>query len=200
MAVGAYALTTLANVKAYLHISGDESDTLLEGLIDAVSALFETYTNRKLAARDYDPDSDPEDALLDGNGELELVLPQYPVNSITEILVNEQEIPASASYSESGWMDDSRLRKAGILRLRNYVFSAGRGNVAVTYNAGYSTIPDDLAQACIEQVAWKFRESSKRELGMQSHTLKDGSVTFYPTDLLPAVKKLLEPYRRRALL
>ena len=202
MAVGEHALTTLAELKDYLNISGSGDDSILESLIDRVTALFESYTGRKLKARDYHYDPaeaayDPENAVLDGDGGSSLILPQYPVNSITTLRVMGSEIPEATSYAATGWINDGNLRSAGILRLRGYTLSAGRAFVEIAYNAGYGAVPDDLAQAAIEQAAWKFREGRKGELGIQSHTLPDGSVTFRPTDLLPSVQGVLSLYKSR---
>ena len=97
MAVGTYALTSLAKVKAFLGISGTTNDTLLETLVDRVTALAESYTNRKLKARDYsyDPDAagyDADNAILDGNDR----------NRLSYVIFNKRI--ASGTYPSQYWV------------------------------------------------------------------------------------------------
>jgi hypothetical protein len=205
MALGPYALTTLGDLKAYLNITGSENDGLLEALIERVSELFCEFTNRNIAARDYhwDPeeeDYDPSAALLDGNGLRVIQLPQYPVNSITALLVNSMAIPRAGGYSESGWIDDGTLKASGLLRLRSFVFSRGEANVALAYNAGYLTVPKDLAQAAIEQAAFKFQEGFKGRLGVGQRSFPPGSIKLETGEFLPQVREVLERYTRRVVL
>lgn len=205
MALGPYALTTLGDLKAYLNIAGAENDQLLESLIDRVSELFEEFTNRNLKARDYhyDPleDSyDPVNAVLDGNGRPGIHLPQFPVNSVTELRVDGREIPRANDHEAPGWIDDGRLKSSGILRVRGYLFGQGAANVGVAYNAGFVDAPKDLAQAAIEQAAWKFQEGYKARLGVAARTLAGGSVRVETGDLLPQVREVLERYRKRVVL
>lgn len=199
MSVGTYALADLATVKQYLGWASDKQDPLLEEVIDRVTALFEAFTNRKLAARDYDPDSDPDNAVLDGNGTDTLALPQYPVNSITTLSVDEFEITERESRWSCGWVLE---KKTGIVRLSCYLFTQGLANVEATYNAGFSTVPADLVQAFLEQVAWtwKLAPAGGKLLGQASQTGPDGTVTYVAGALLPTVRAALEHYKKRTAL
>jgi len=201
MAVGTYALTSLANLKTYLNISGTTNNTFMETLVDRATALMEEYTRRNLKARDYSYDSDSEDydkdnAVMDGNDRDVLILPQRPVNSLTTLRVNEQAISESTGVYVCGWMID---KKRGMVRLRCYLFTKGMDNVELAYNAGYSTVPDDLEQACIEQAAWMYKQSPVGQglLGVSSRSLQDGSISYTAKDLLPQVKLVLQNYKQR---
>ncbi len=205
MALGPYALTTLSDLKSYLNITGSENDGLLEALIERVSELFEEFTNRNIKARDYhfDPQEgayDRKAAILDGNGLQVLQLSQYPVNSITTLMVNARTLPRAETYSASGWIDDGTLEAAGLIRLRGYVFTRGAANVQLAYNAGFDEVPKDLAQAAIEQVAFKFQEGFKGRLGLSQRSLSAGSVRLDTGEFLPQVREVLERYRRRVVL
>lgn len=206
MAVGTHALTTLADVKAYLGLSDSftDHDALLEGLIDAITATIERFCKRKLKARDYSYDEDSDDydsdnAVLDGNGRDRLLLPQYPGNSVTTVRINELAIDQSTGVYVTGWVLD---RASGVLYLRGYRFTRGLQNVELAYNAGYASVPDDLAQAAIAQTAWVYKEAPKAGnlLGVQSKTMPDGSVSYSSRALLPAVKAALAGYTRREAL
>jgi len=201
MAVGTYALTSLANLKTYLNISGTTNNTFMETLVDRATALMEEYTRRNLKARDYSYDSDSEDydkdnAVMDGNDRDVLILPQRPVNSLTTLRVNEQAIDESTGVYVCGWMID---KARGMVRLRCYLFTKGMDNIELAYNAGYSTVPDDLEQACIEQAAWMYKQSPVGQglLGVSSRSLQDGSINYTTRDILPQVKLVLQDYKQR---
>ena len=53
MAVGTYALTSLANLKAWLSITVSDYDAILESSIDRATSLIESYCDRKLKARTH---------------------------------------------------------------------------------------------------------------------------------------------------
>lgn len=53
MAVDAYALTSLSNLKSYLGITSSTDDTILERSIDRASASVERYCGRLFLTRDY---------------------------------------------------------------------------------------------------------------------------------------------------
>ncbi len=200
------ALTTLATLKAYLQIAGDQNDALLESLILAVSAQFAAHCGRNLAARSYSPDPaspdfDPGNAVLDGNGYPDLLLPQYPVVSLDALTVDGQALdPAPlGGQAGAGWLLD---RAAGVVSLGQGVFPRGRANVTAAYRAGFAAMPADLAQAACEQAAVRFQESAAGQgrLGISARTLADGSLSYATGPLLPQVAAVLERYRSRSLL
>ena len=204
MAVGTYALTTLAKLKAYLNLTIVTHDTLLEDFVDRVTALIEDYTNRNLKARDYSyvstsGDYDADNAILDGNNRDSMVMPQYPVNTLTTLRINTMAIDARPDVFATGYVIEKEL---GIIRLAGYLYTRGLRNIECVYNAGYSTIPEDLEQACIEQAAWMFKQSpvGSSLLGVASKTLPDGSISYTSGELLAQVKRVLEKHRKRIAL
>ncbi len=204
MALSSEALTSLQAVKGYLGIASAEHDALLEGLIEAVSAHFAAQTGRRLTAHDYswDPASpafDPDNAVLDGSGHPELLLPQYPVQSLTWLALDGAAVEEARAPGQAGWLLD---RSAGVVSLLGGVFGRGRGNVALAYRAGFEQTPADLAQACLEQVAVRFQESGAGQgrLGVSARALADGSLSYVGQALLPQVTAVLERYRGRSLM
>jgi len=204
MALSADALCSLAQVKEYLRISSSEHDAFLEGLIEAVSARFASYTGRNLTARDYSPDPedeayDPDNAILSGTGHPELILPQYPVITLSALLLEGRAVAQAQSGGLTGWTLD---RAAGVIRLLDQAFPLGAENVQVTYRAGFESVPPDLAQAAVEQSAVSFQESAAGHgrLGISARTLADGSVSYTQKTLLPQVAAVLDRYLRRSLL
>lgn len=204
MSLSQDALTSLEAVKRYLSISSDRHDALITSLIEAVSAAFNAYTGRKLAARDYSPDPaspayDPDNAVLDGSGHPQLLLPQYPVREIAGLELGGRPLPPAGQEGTSGWRLE---RAAGVLTRLDGVFPRGRGNVRVAYRAGFDPIPPDLAQAALEQTAVRFQESAAGHgrLGLSARRLPDGSLSYSTRPLLPQVCQVLDAYRNRSLL
>ena len=198
MALSGDALASLEQVKAYLDKTSTDDDALLEGLIEAVSAQFNTFTGRKLRARAYghDPAGDdysPDNTILDGSGHAELLLPQYPIVSLSGL-----EIGGAAHPTETVHID----RQAGVIRLASGVFSRGLANVKLAYTAGFEVIPADLAQAAVEQSVVRFQQSfaGQGRLGLAARTVADGTVSFRDGELLPQVRAVLERYVNRSLL
>lgn len=204
MSLSADALTTGEALKRYLSISSSDNDELIDSLIDAVSAQFNSYTGRKLAARDYSHDSqdqayDPDNAILNGSGHGQLLLPQYPVVSLSSLEMDGLALSQAPANSQSGWVLD---QGAGLITLLDQVFSKGVANIRLAYRAGFETIPADLAQAALEQAATRFQESAEGHgrLGISARTLADGSLSYSAKALLPQVSQVLDRYVARSAL
>jgi len=202
MAVGTYALVSLDELKEYAGINSSDHDGLLEKIVNRTTSLFESSTRRKLKARDYsyDPDDaayDPDNAVLNGNDRDRISLPQYPVNSIATLKVNDMEIDERETIYSCGWVIEDRA--AGIVTLSCYIFTKGLKNIELAYNAGFSTVPDDLYEACLEQAAWFFKQSpaGANLLGVAAKNLPDGSISYTTKDLLPYVQRRLNHYKKR---
>ena len=78
MAVDQYALTTLANVKAYIGIGDSGSDGFLENLIDRASDYIEKLCDRKFKQRTYRE-------WYDGDGSQKLQLNNWPTVQVFRI-------------------------------------------------------------------------------------------------------------------
>ncbi len=71
---------------------------------------------------------------------------------------------------------------------------AGIQNVVITYTAGYPSTPPEIAQACIELVALRYRERTR--IGEVSKSLGGAeTVTYSQKDLSDGIKTLLQQYR-----
>jgi len=78
MAVDQYALTTLANLKAWLGIGGSGDDGFLENIIDRSSDYIEQICDRKFKARDFVE-------WYDGDGSPTLQLDNWPVIKVYRV-------------------------------------------------------------------------------------------------------------------
>lgn len=203
--MGSFDLTTASKVKSFEGITVSGDDTLIGVLIERVSKLFDSHTGRKLFARDYDyasSDSDlSEDAILNGlNNPINrtvLQLPQFPLNTVTTVRINESEIDESTGIFETGWY--IHHRRQALLGLRGREWTGGAQNTELVYNAGYvsGSIPEDLEGACVEQVLWVFKQGKKEHLmGFSGKTLADGSISILRSGhLLPSVVAVLRQYK-----
>jgi len=96
MAVGTYALTTLATLKSWLSITDSASDALLESAIDRATALIEAVCDRELKARTHYEWAMPR-------GERSLVVRHSPIVSVD--LVAYGRTPAMAITSDTSATD-----------------------------------------------------------------------------------------------
>ena len=153
------ALTTLASVKIHLGISGSTEDDLLNQLIDCVDSVIHHYTGRK----SFESASRTE--YLDGNGKDELFLAHRPLTSVTGVWVDPDgyygkgtdAFPSANEWTEGSYFvpqsEEAAEQNASMLVAINRVWPEGRGNIKVTYTAGYETIPADLELAANTLIA-----------------------------------------------
>lgn len=131
MAVGTYALTTLASLKADLGISSSDNDAILESYIDRATAIIESYTDRKLVARDHYE-------WRDGDGSRTILLDEYPVSRVMRVAYGFREafsvdhiltsdLSCSISVDESE-MVITRVDSSGATTTTTFDFSASLYN------------------------------------------------------------------------
>lgn len=78
MAVGTYALTTLAQLKAHLGITVSTYDTILEQYIDHATAKIERWIGRQIKVRNYFE-------WYGGNDVRSVRVKQYPINNVVGV-------------------------------------------------------------------------------------------------------------------
>jgi len=131
MALNANALTTLNMAKTYLKIPLAEAsqDSLVEFFINASSEMIEKETDRRLKSQsstDY----------KHGRNSNLVLLSQWPVNSITELRIDNSSNFTDASTlvnsDEYRIADDSN----SLLILSRVFPKKGYNNIKITYNAG----------------------------------------------------------------
>lgn len=165
-------------MKAYLGITDTSEDPLIDDWILAAQAQIERYCNRAFDSATYTQ-------YYDGNNKRSIVLRNTPVTSVTSI----SYMTAVDTYTAFDATTYTVNADSGVVQLAstwsNALWLAGiesptgfqKGNKAIkaVYVGGYSTIPADLSQACIELVA-KIRggnasQRSARASGLQSESL-----------------------------
>ncbi|MEE9200657.1 MAG: head-tail connector protein [Candidatus Brocadiales bacterium] len=172
------SLTTVANVKEYLGVSGTSDDALLSRLVDWSTDLIHSYCRRVFTEASYDE-------YYDGDGTEGLLVNQFPVSTVTLLEVDGVQKDTS-SYLLYGQL--------GLIKVKSGKFPRGKKNLRVQYSAGYATLPNDLEQVAIELVSLKYYDRGRNRLGV---TAKDG-VSYVP-HLSDEIKLVLDLYKRYRL-
>lgn len=135
-----YALCSVADVKESLGITDSSKDNLIIRKINQATELIERYTGRRFASTVY------TDEMYDADGGSTINLRNYPVITFTSISYRSgsENINDWQTIDSTDYFIDTN---AGIVE---FLFDIGQGwqKYKVTYTAGYTTIPADLAEAC----------------------------------------------------
>lgn len=142
-----YALTTVADVKESLGIdSGDTSkDNLIKRKINQATEMIEGFC--QLSYAHHFKETTYTNEVFDGTYSNTLSLRMRPVSDITSFQRRDTTV------NQSSWSDvetDSYFEdlSSGVINLL-FTTVSGWGGYRVSYVAGYSTIPADLAEACV---------------------------------------------------
>jgi hypothetical protein len=144
------SLTSLSYVKDYGQITVNTYDTFLSNRIVAASTAIESYCNRTFAVNNYVE-------YYDGAGSTEILLNQWPVTGVTQIIADVYGTTPTTIPSTEFVINT----KNGIVSIKpsstySSWFGYGNQNYQVTYTAGYNPIPNDLQEACAAIVMNQF--------------------------------------------
>jgi hypothetical protein len=135
-----FDLASLADVKTWLDVAGEDDDILLSQLITQISRAILNVLDRPAIAPSVYAET------YDGGNDMSILLRQWPVNAILSCSVNGVAIPPSpplnggAGLSPGYVLDPSDAGPPGRMQrlsLRGHVFASGLQNVAISYAAGY---------------------------------------------------------------
>src|SRR5690348_15014569 len=189
-------LTQLSTVKARLGMLESEltNDSLLTGVIQALSARFDAECNRTLARTENASYQFPADAL-------EVCCPCGPIETIARFELKSSET--------AGWLEQTGVeylvRHEAIISFAaplgrflaqgRVIYTGGYVLPGVAPAAGQTALPADLEHAAVEQVAYWFQNRDR--LGLQR--VWDYHATyrqFADLDLLTGVRAVLERHAR----
>ena len=189
MALDAFALTSLDNVKSYLNIPTltITQDATLERMINASSAKIETFLDRKILKREFTE-------YQDGRSSDRILLREWPADKPTELWIDNDSVftDTNNQIATSDYVLEDEI---GVQLINGRGFGKGRRNIKVVYEAGYTTVPYDIEEACIMTVAFFYDLRSDRRIGV-SQKGKNSENTTFLDDLPSIVKGMLDPYRR----
>jgi hypothetical protein len=175
-------LCTLADLRAWLNVGATTTDdVLLQSLLTRVSATMQNWMNRTIPSASYTE-------TRDGNGSDSMVMANKPIIDVASLTIGGKSIPESPDGIQNGYV----FGEWGIYLL-GYGFTQGRRNVKIAYTAGYATVPNDLAQACIEQAAYQYRQKS--HIGQTGTGMGPEHISFSERDFTPGTKTLMQQYK-----
>ena len=172
MTASPYDLTTVSTLQGYLTPSSDDT-VLMQRLITAASKAIQSYVNRDIVALDYVES-------YDGNDGAVMLLPNYPINSVASVTIDGETIPVG-DFKTRGY----RFTQNQLI-LNGYRFCKGMGNVTVSYNAGYSTVPENIEQFCIGTVQYWMND--RKRGGEVSQTMGGQTIAYSQKDMPEWVK------------
>lgn len=178
--------TTVTDNTVTWTCAGVTDDLVLARLITAESGVIYQFLNRDTLLTDsYD-----EFYSGLGYGQTRLFMKHYPISAVTSVTIDGVSIPAKTSvFWSSGFTFDDRS-----IILNDYEFTKGLNNVEVEYDAGYSAIPSDIAQACIELVALRYRERTR--IGENSKSIAGETVNFNTKAMTDSILQSLTTHKR----
>lgn len=201
MAVAAIsgAIVTWSEYKTIFGINDNADQDKYQTLINQASARMELYCKRNLKARDY---LTTNALYLDGSGMSNLVVPHWPINSITSLKVDTlrafgtDTLVAVTDYSY----------RDGIIRLYSGTFpgdESGLDAVKLEGNFGYATTTSEwqvLQTACLELARWmSSRFTGGGFIGKRNETNADGMSVGFEIDMPMNVRSMLEPFVERRI-
>jgi len=204
MAVVAHALITLAELKAGLEITGATEDAKLETILNAMADRVRDDLGRQPVSTTY------TDIRVDGSGQCALYDTEWPITTLTSVYVDAvlQTLWLPGDAVEPDTKDVALFASATPPWTRRFLhrwsgWPRGRGNVKLTYIAGYGIasypIPDALKEATLMLCGSTYRTRTFNQYDTQSQSLNGQSVTFAPDLNVRRYWDCLRPYRRPAV-
>ena len=163
-------LCTLAEVKAFIPISGTTDDAALQAVITRSSAQIERHFSRKFYVSGAGADTNPITEIVNGAGTPYVRASRIPLTALTSVHEStDQTWDATTLIAASDYVVDL---ERGIVRLKGGVFGSGFRNVRLIYSQT-TTVPDDVKDLAVEIVAriWK----SKDMIHLRSSGMGEGS-------------------------
>ena len=187
-------LCSVSDLKAYLQISGATSDSILAAIKASVEAFVKSYCGRDFLAADYTEYYDGDDGIV-------LRVDQRPIISIASIYSDPARLWAAGTLIPASDYNalDLRDMNAGLITLSGYRFIRGRKATKITYHAGYSTIPADLAHAVKLISAKEYKIQDKRLTGTLSQQVGDMTITMEVEAIPKNALEILNRYRRMSI-
>lgn len=194
---------SVEDVADLLQITLEDADYIyIERAINEATEAIKIYTQQEITARS-------ETITIDCPGGSRIFLPELPVNTVSKVIEDEEELTATTDY---------KLGQHGILYRVNGYWSDGIQNVVITYSHGYSTIPQIIKDVCTRAAARAFQAGKRSKetegvLGVSATSLGDYSVSYGQESssgegllgvsaariLLLSEKDMLNKYRYRSL-
>jgi len=190
-------LTQLTTVKTRLRLNSFDidDDSLLTGLIKHASGRFAKECNRIF-------DRGIDFTFEFRADEMNISPDRYPIETVSAFDLKSTEAEGWIAQSSVEYLlspQKCMIELAGPLgtsRQKGRVtFTGGYVRPGGTLGAGQTALPDEIEQACIDQIVYWYE--NRHRLGLLSTSGEGGSIQQMKTlDLLPHVEAILRKYER----
>jgi len=174
-------ITNVSELRAQFNVTILDDDHRLMAVLAAAQKYAEKYCGTVLEAADVTE-------YHDGDGNQSVLLRNLPVNSIATVHDDIDRVYGAATLIPAS---DYTFDDNGILTLPLYVFTIGRNNIKVVYNAGFSDVPDDLKVA-IGNIAFANYLEANGSINM----VEGQDYVYRPKKLRDEAEKILNQYRK----
>jgi hypothetical protein len=173
--------TTLAAVKLDAKISGTDADrdTVLMSYIAGVTRQMQDWMGRDIVQGTATAEK------IGGWYDGKLFTKHYPITNITALTENDSALVEDTDFESLE--GDQELGQ--IIRISGSTpisWARGLRNIAITYDHGYTAVPDSLVTACTSLVVAKFNESNmstKSWRGLSSKGASPNDSVTYDKDI-----------------
>lgn len=175
-----------------------QDQTLVQALIEASTSAIEKECRRIFGAANYVE-------VQDGNRENFLFVHNYPINSLTSIVIkvddtgdNDITLTSTAlTYcSETGEIRWDKLT-ADVTDYLGY-FPEGFQNITIRYNGGFSEIPTPIQQVCAQIVIQLYKREDA-DYQVKQDKMDNHYISFNENAILLPHKRVLNLYKSRRL-
>ena len=185
-------LVDIDTAKAFLGAKADDADkeNIIKYYINTASWFCNNETHRFLKTRTLTE-------YYSGDGSNTLLTNQYPITTLTSVYDDPARAYGADTLIDSGDLVIMPQDLACSIVYDGGSFESAVRNLKVTYIAGYITIPYDLQQACLEIIAYFYKNSEENRFGVVSRTVGDGSMTVETTDIPKSAMRTLRKYKKK---
>lgn len=206
-----HALVSLAELREYLTVQGNNSDPQLVVAANQATLAIESKTGRQLVSRGDTAITEYHSIDLSVSY-TELYVSEWPIISVTTLHEDDswpRAYGAGALLVEG--TDFETVKRDGIIRRLGsggpQLWKPGSRIVKLVYKAGYRNtdslpaagidIPQDLKLAALFVASSIFKESDRQRWGVSAVTDAVGTVTRFLGYFTPQINEMLSPYVRR---
>jgi hypothetical protein len=163
----------VTELQKYSNVHGENS--LQQSYIDSAENIVNAYLG-------YSPTLHAYNQISDGSGTHELQLKAKPIQTISDVEINGESIPSSEFHNTI----------CSEFIYYNKIFSHGKRNIKIEYNAGWGITPDDdvansehlpeIIKMTVLRIATLLQSESDGNIGVTSKSFADsGNRTFVNT-------------------
>jgi len=190
-------LVSLAAAKSYIKKLTSDNDTFIQSLLDSTHRqLYSLLGDRMIKFIS----SSPYTYLLDGTGQRSMMLPQWPFVTSTVALswgyVEDKDNTwhEDYAYADSDWYGNP---DEGIIFLTKWNgFPEGVNNIRAVFEAGYSSVPEDLEDAVCQWFAVKYSRYLDKRHDYIAQTADASSWQYRESEIPASALMTIRSYER----